>query len=58
MRETIQLATDREQQLVDLTHQVQDLAARSGIRNGIVHVYAQGEYSGPIRPPIPIESGH
>jgi secondary thiamine-phosphate synthase enzyme len=42
MRETIQLATDRNQQLVDLSNQVQELAARSGIRNGIVHVYAQG----------------
>jgi secondary thiamine-phosphate synthase enzyme len=42
MRETIQLATHRDQELVDITRRVQAVAAQSGIRDGIVHVYAQG----------------
>jgi secondary thiamine-phosphate synthase enzyme len=42
MRETIRLETHRDQQLVDITPQVRDFAARSGIHDGIVNVYAQG----------------
>ncbi|CRI66865.1 conserved hypothetical protein [Thiocapsa sp. KS1] len=42
MRETIRLKTDRDQQLVDITTEVHAVVTRSGIRNGIVHVYAQG----------------
>jgi thiamine phosphate synthase YjbQ (UPF0047 family) len=42
MRETIQSATDRDRQLVDITGQAQDLARRRGMRDGIVHVCAQG----------------
>jgi secondary thiamine-phosphate synthase enzyme len=42
MRETIQLATRRDQELLDITRRVQDVVAQSGIRHGIVHVYAQG----------------
>lgn len=42
MREIIHLTTHRDQELVDITPRVQGIAARSGIRDGIVHVYAQG----------------
>jgi secondary thiamine-phosphate synthase enzyme len=42
MRETIRLATHRDQQLVDITAEVHTVVKRSGIRDGIVHVYAQG----------------
>ncbi len=42
MRETIQFSTRRDQELVDITRQVQAVVERSGIRNGLVHVYAQG----------------
>ncbi|MFB1490083.1 MULTISPECIES: secondary thiamine-phosphate synthase enzyme YjbQ [unclassified Thiocapsa] len=42
MREIIHLTTRRDQELVDITRQVQDVVTRSGIRDGIVHVYAQG----------------
>jgi secondary thiamine-phosphate synthase enzyme len=42
MRETIRLTTHRDQELVDITEQVLSVVKRSGIRDGIVHVYAQG----------------
>ncbi|HSO83766.1 secondary thiamine-phosphate synthase enzyme YjbQ [Thiocapsa sp.] len=42
MRETIRLTTRRDQELVDITAEVYAVVARSGIHNGIVHVYAQG----------------
>ena len=42
MRETIQFSTHRDQELVDITGQVLATVERSGIRNGLVHVYAQG----------------
>lgn len=42
MRELIKLRTDRRETLVDITFQVRDLVHRSGIRNGLVAVYAQG----------------
>jgi secondary thiamine-phosphate synthase enzyme len=42
MRETIQLSTRRDQELVDITGQVRSIVARSGIRDGLVQVYAQG----------------
>lgn len=42
MRETIQLATHSRETLVDITDQVNDIVARSGIREGLVNVYAQG----------------
>ena len=42
MREVIHLATHAREQLVDITGQVRDVAARSGIRNGLVAVYARG----------------
>jgi secondary thiamine-phosphate synthase enzyme len=42
MRETIRLVTRSREVLVDITPQVRDLVQRSGIRNGLVNVYAQG----------------
>ena len=42
MRETIRFPTQREQELVDITARVQAAVERSGIRDGLVHVYAQG----------------
>jgi secondary thiamine-phosphate synthase enzyme len=40
--ETIHFATRRDQELVDITRPVQDVVQRSGIRDGLVNVYAQG----------------
>jgi secondary thiamine-phosphate synthase enzyme len=42
MRETIELTTPVRETLVDITARVSDVVSRSGIRNGIIHVYAQG----------------
>lgn len=42
MRETITLKTRQREVLVDITPEVKAAVARSGIRNGLVNVYAQG----------------
>jgi secondary thiamine-phosphate synthase enzyme len=42
MRELIRLQTDKRETLVDITPQVRDLVRRSGVRNGLVAIYAQG----------------
>jgi secondary thiamine-phosphate synthase enzyme len=42
MREIIRLTTHRDQELVDITTEVRAVVAHSGIRDGIVQVYAQG----------------
>jgi len=42
MREVITVSTDRRETLVDITDQVKRMVNASGIRNGIVTVYAQG----------------
>ena len=42
MREIIQLKTAQREVLVDITAQVQQVIARSGIQDGLVAVYAQG----------------
>ena len=42
MRETIQFATHRDQELVDITRQVRTVVEHSGITDGLVHVFAQG----------------
>jgi secondary thiamine-phosphate synthase enzyme len=42
MREIIELQTPVRETLVDITASVADVVNRSGIRNGIIHVYAQG----------------
>ena len=42
MRELIRFSTHRSQELVDITEPVQAVVERSGITEGLVHVYAQG----------------
>ena len=42
MREEIRVATQRREQLVDVTAQVTEVVRRSGVRNGLVSVYVQG----------------
>ena len=42
MRELIRFSTHRSQELVDITETVQAVVERSGIDEGLVHVYAQG----------------
>ncbi len=42
MRETITLRTTQREELIDVTQAVRAVLKRSGMRNGIVHVYAQG----------------
>lgn len=42
MQETITLATTEREILVDITERVRDVVRRSGVRNGLVSVYAQG----------------
>lgn len=42
MRETIKFSTPQRETLVDITRQVQDVVTRSGARDGIINVYAQG----------------
>lgn len=42
MRESIRLVTRSRETLVDITPQVLDIVHRSGVRNGLVSVYAQG----------------
>jgi secondary thiamine-phosphate synthase enzyme len=42
MRDVITVSTDRREVLVDITGQVKQVVNASGIRNGIVTVYAQG----------------
>jgi len=42
MREIIELTTPVRETLVDITASVADVVNRSGVRDGIIHVYAQG----------------
>ena len=42
MRDTTTVSTHERAQLVDITTQVVAVVSRSGIRNGLVSVYAQG----------------
>jgi secondary thiamine-phosphate synthase enzyme len=42
MRESITVSTHKREQLVDITARVSSVVSRSGIRNGLVSVYAQG----------------
>ena len=46
MREIIRLASEAREELVDITPQVRELVRRSGIRDGLVSVYAQGATAG------------
>ena len=40
--DTITLATKRERELVDVTHQVQELVRKSGVLEGVCALYAHG----------------
>ncbi len=42
MRDIIILSTDRREVLVDITCEVEAVVAKSGVRDGLVSVYAQG----------------
>ncbi len=42
MRQTITLTTQRREELVDITPQVESVVSKSGVKNGLVCVYAQG----------------
>ncbi len=42
MRDLIHLKTHRREVLVDITDEVRRVVTQSGIRNGLVNVYAQG----------------
>lgn len=42
MREIITVSTSRREQLVDITGPVREVVERSGVRDGLVAVYAQG----------------
>jgi len=42
MREAITISTDKREQLIDITTQVNAVVQRSGAINGLVSVYAQG----------------
>ena len=42
MQDTIQISTHRQNALYDITRQVRDSVRKSGVRNGMVSVYAQG----------------
>ncbi len=42
MREIISIRSDKREELIDITEQVQAVVARSGINEGVVCVYAQG----------------
>ena len=42
MREVFALATDRREALFDITEQVAEVVARSGVADGLVSVYVQG----------------
>ena len=42
MRHILHLTTDARETLVDITEQVRAVAKASGIRNGLVSIYAQG----------------
>lgn len=42
MREILTISTDRREILVDITREVEAVVAKSGVRNGLASVYAQG----------------
>jgi secondary thiamine-phosphate synthase enzyme len=42
MNATIELRTDHREELVDITARVREVVAKSGLRSGLVNVYAQG----------------
>ncbi len=45
MQRKIQISTERRQTLVDITAEVEEVVRESGVREGLVSVYAQGATS-------------
>ncbi len=41
-REEIRLETEHEMQIIDITHRVEEVVKRSGIKDGIVNVFVPG----------------
>jgi thiamine phosphate synthase YjbQ (UPF0047 family) len=46
MQKTIQISTSAQNGLYDITRQVEAVVTESGIRSGMVNVYAQGATAG------------
>lgn len=42
MHHPIRFSTQRQQELIDITEQVRAIVRESGIKNGLINVYAQG----------------
>ncbi len=42
MRQSISVETSKREELIDITGQVRDIVAKSGIRDGLVSLYVQG----------------
>ncbi len=42
MRKTVTISTNDREQLIDITDQVKAVVSESRIRDGLVHIYAQG----------------
>lgn len=42
MHQTITIGTEQREELIDITEQVRAIAHESGVRDGLVNVYAQG----------------
>lgn len=55
MRETIRLVTRQREVLIDITAQVREVVDRSGVRNGLVNLYAQGATAAiPVAEPVDV----
>ncbi len=46
MQRTIQISTSAHNGLYDITRQVEDIVAESGVQTGLVNVYVQGATAG------------
>ncbi|MGD9385915.1 MAG: secondary thiamine-phosphate synthase enzyme YjbQ, partial [Thioalkalispiraceae bacterium] len=46
MRDIITISTNQREQLIDITKQVKRVLEKSGVRDGLVNVYAQGATAG------------
>jgi len=42
MQQSIHISSTRREELIDITRQVAEMVGNSGVRNGIVSIYAQG----------------
>jgi thiamine phosphate synthase YjbQ (UPF0047 family) len=46
MQRTIQISTPAHNVLYDITHQVEAIVSESGVKTGMINVYAQGTTAG------------